>query len=59
LNKVIGIYHEDRTETTLANLICATEILSSLSQLVVGKDFHSVLGWNEKKQAHIRIEKNV
>jgi hypothetical protein len=31
LNKVVGIYPEDRTETTLANLVCTAEIMRSLS----------------------------
>ena len=42
------IYPEDRTKTTLANLICATEILCSLPQLIVRKDFHAVYIWNSK-----------
>jgi hypothetical protein len=50
LNKVVGIYPEDRTETTLANLVRTTEIMRSLSQLAVGKDFHSVLTWNNQSK---------
>ena len=48
MNKVMHFYPEGRTETTLVNLICASEILRSLSQLVVRKYFHSVNIWNNK-----------
>jgi hypothetical protein len=48
LTNVVHIYPEDRTKTTLANLICATEVLCSLSQLVVRKDLHAVYIWNNK-----------
>jgi len=48
LKNVVHIYPEDRTKTTLANLICATEILCSLSQLIVREDFHTMYIWNNK-----------
>jgi len=48
LKNVVHIYPEDRTKTTLANLISTTEILCSLSQLIVREDFHTMYIWNNK-----------
>ena len=48
LKNVVHIYPEDRTKTTLANLISTTEILCSLSQIIVREDFHTMYIWNNK-----------
>jgi hypothetical protein len=48
LRNAVHIYPEDRTKTTLANLISATEILCSLSQVIVREDFHTMYIWNNK-----------
>ena len=48
LKNVVHIYPEDRTKDTLANLISATEILCSLSQIIVREDFHTMYIWNNK-----------
>jgi len=55
LKNVVHIYPEDRTKDTLANLISATEILCSLSQIIVREDFHTMYIWTTK-QEHVRME---